>query len=120
MIDVATGQMNNLGGSGKCCLGNSVAFSPDSQSLAAGKGDDATVRIWSVRTRQSRTLGPYGDALRPLPNGGSVFNGISSIAFSPDGSLIASGGGDKTIRTWDVQTGQQRVIGRTSEPIYAV
>jgi WD40 repeat protein len=32
---------------------------------------------------------------------------IKSIAFSPDGKLIASGSDDKTIKLWDVTTGKQ-------------
>ena len=30
---------------------------------------------------------------------------VTSVAFSPDGTQIASGSGDKTVRVWSVETG---------------
>jgi WD40 repeat protein len=35
---------------------------------------------------------------------------VRSVAFSPDGQILASGGDDNKITLWDVATGQERAI----------
>jgi WD40 repeat protein len=99
--DVATGQVEHTL-EGHTRRVNSVAFSRDGSKLASGSGDrmafdpsdDATVRVWDVATGQvEHTL---KDHLGP----------VNSVAFSRDGSKLASGSHDHTVKVWDVATGQ--------------
>ncbi|KAG9064826.1 hypothetical protein KI688_003086 [Linnemannia hyalina] len=66
----------------------SVAFSPDSKTLAFGD-EFGVLRLW----RYTATT-----IITPLP---SAHAAISDIAFSPDGSRIATAGQDGAIGIWD-------------------
>ena len=74
-----------------------LAFSPDGRLLVAGEEWDIQWHIWDAQTFEPvLTMGQSTSE----PEGGTC-----SVAFSPDSSLMATGGGDKLIDIWDVAAG---------------
>ncbi len=77
-----------------------VKLSPDGKTLAAAC-EDNEVRLWSPVT---------GKELPPLKTDHK--DGVATVRYSPDGALLATGGGpdDGTIRLWDVKTRRRLVV----------
>jgi WD40 repeat protein len=87
-----------------------VAFSPDGRFLATGgsdgtvkgtRGSDGTVKLWDMRNDQP---------VRAWK--GHVIGTVWSLAFSPDGQLLASGGEDGPtdsgeVKVWDAATARE-------------
>ncbi len=90
-----------------------VKFSPVDNSLIASAGDNTTIKIWDLQDNTIATTlrGHRGQ--------------INSVAFSPDGTRLASGSNDWTFRLWDVETGAhiatlEHIIGRNRSAVIEV
>jgi len=70
----------------------SIAFSPNSETLALGSRDKV-IQLWDISE---------GTLLRVLAGHTSY---VTSVDFSPDGALLASGSWDDTVRLWRVSDG---------------
>ena len=98
---------------GKCGAGvEALAYTKDGASIVSANenehGDDYTLRLWNIAAgREVRKFG--GDAKY-----------ISCLALSPDGQTLASGGRDKLITLWNIQTGQSRVLGKCDGFVYCL
>ena len=84
---------------------NSVAFSPDSASLATATGSNVRhpgksgeVRVWDTQT---------GEVLLTLKHERHSVRRVNSVAFSPDGRRLAAvSRDDSLLKVWDVTTGR--------------
>lgn len=101
--DVQTGDMRRqFEGLDKHVRWIRVAFSPDGQQVAAGAGQrEPTLLIWDVET---------GKQIHKLQGHSHFF--LTSLAFSPDGKLLASGSlnyeyGRSSVFLWNAKTGKE-------------
>jgi WD40 repeat protein len=94
-----------------------VAFSSDGTRLVSGS-NDSTLRVWDATTAVGLAVlrGHENTSTRPAEHGNVIHvNELHTLVFSPEGTRIASGSDDKTVRVWDVNTGMQLAVLRGHE-----
>ena len=87
---------------------SALAFSPDGQTIVSGSSYDRTLRLWDLEGKQiSIPLEGHGrnssESLSDRLGQSISWDGVTAVAFSPDGQWIVSGGTDTTLRLWSVE-----------------
>src|SRR5262249_16271831 len=137
--DVQTGKVRPVVERGSTGI-NSVRFSPDGRTLAAGVTHFDHVQLFDLPSGRSRGVIPNGAASITAiafsrdgqvmgysgeaqaiwlcdPNTRKLIRAlrghthrVAALGFSGDGTLLASCAHDRTVRLWDVATGRQRAV----------
>jgi RNA polymerase sigma factor (sigma-70 family) len=98
-----------------------LLFSPDGQMLASienkgsirlmigggngfGAADDLSIRLWNVAT---------GKLIRKFD---SSTDGVTAVAFTPDGRMLATANRNQTLTLWETATGKLRAEFKSKDP----
>jgi WD40 repeat protein len=82
---------------------SALAFSPDGDTLATGH-DGVVVKLYDAKTSSRVRFFTDKEAVTQDPMQMVGDPAVLSLAFSPNGKMLASGGSNGHLYVWEVQT----------------
>jgi WD40 repeat protein len=75
---------------------HSAVLSPDGKTLATAEGPARTLKLWEVST---------GKEIQTISSAHTEY--AVAVAWSPDGTMLASSGGEGVVKLWNAKTGKE-------------